>query len=96
MPLHVDIVPPGTPVPLGYASAVENPEQYDDRTTRADILVALRTIVRNPAIWVVAAAYACTGAVRNPIDSWFARYMQEAQHTDQQSSLFQILAFLIP
>ncbi|HZZ42727.1 MAG TPA: MFS transporter [Tepidisphaeraceae bacterium] len=76
--------------------AVNNPEAYEERATRADIQVALRTIVRNPAVWVVAAAYACTGAVRNPIDSWFARYMQEAHHTEQNSSLFLMLAFLIP
>lgn len=95
-PLEVAIVPPGTPIPPGYASPITNPEEYDDRATRADILVALKTIVRNPAVWIVAAAYACTGAVRNPIDSWFARYMQEAQHTDTASSLFQTLAFLIP
>lgn len=65
-------------------------------TTRADFKTALHHIVVNPAVWIVAAAYACTGAVRNPIDSWFARYMQEAQHTELKSSLFQVLAFLIP
>ena len=64
--------------------------------TRADFATAMRHIVVNPAVWIVAAAYACTGAVRNPIDSWFARYMQEAHHTDLKSSLFQTLAFLIP
>jgi sugar phosphate permease len=65
-------------------------------TTRADFQTALGQIVINPAVWIVAAAYSCTGAVRNPIDSWFARYMQEAHHTDLQSSLFQMLAFLVP
>ncbi len=64
--------------------------------TRADFSTAMRQIVVNPAVWVVAAAYACTGAVRNPIDSWFPRYMQEAHHTGEQTSLFQLLAFLIP
>ena len=64
--------------------------------TRADFATAMRLIVVNPAVWVVAAAYACTGAVRNPIDSWFARYMQEAHNTGLKTSLFQLLAFLIP
>jgi len=64
--------------------------------TRADFSTAMRLIVVNPAVWIVAAAYACTGAVRNPIDSWFSRYMQEAHDTSQVSSLFQTLAFLIP
>jgi sugar phosphate permease len=64
--------------------------------TRADFSTALKLIVVNPAVWLVAAAYACTGAVRNPIDSWFPRYMQEFHHTAQSSSLFQTLAFCIP
>jgi sugar phosphate permease len=64
--------------------------------TRADFTSAMKLIVANPAVWIVAAAYACTGAVRNPIDSWFPRYMQEAHQTSQTSSLFQTLAFLIP
>jgi sugar phosphate permease len=65
-------------------------------STRADFRSAIGIIVVNPAVWIVAAAYACTGAVRNPIDSWFARYMQEAHNTSLNSSLFQTLAFLIP
>jgi sugar phosphate permease len=65
-------------------------------STRADFKTALKLIVVNPAVWIVAGAYACTGAVRSPIDSWFPRYMQEAHHTDLKSSLFQLLAFLIP
>lgn len=64
--------------------------------TRADFSTAMKLIVVNPAVWVVAAAYACTGAVRNPIDSWFPRYMQEAYHVSLRSPLFQTLAFLIP
>lgn len=64
--------------------------------TRADFTTAMRLIVVNPAVWIVAAAYFCTGAVRNPIDQWFPRYMEEFQHTSQASSLFQIMAFLIP
>jgi sugar phosphate permease len=64
--------------------------------TRADFSTAMRLIVANPAVWIVAVAYACTGAVRNPIDSWFPRYMDEFHHTSANSSLFQTLAFLIP
>jgi len=64
--------------------------------TRADFATAMKLIVVNPAVWIVAAAYACTGAVRNPIDQWFPRYMQEAQHTDLKSTIFQVLAFMIP
>jgi sugar phosphate permease len=95
-PSPVAVVPEGAPAPIGYASALANPHEYEDRTTRADIFVALRTIATNPAVWFVAAAYACTGAVRQPVDQWFPRYMQEVYQTDMKSSQFQFLAFLIP
>jgi len=53
-------------------------------------------IVTHPSIWIVALAYACTGAVRTAIDSWFPRYMQEMFKMDMQSAQFQWLGFLIP
>jgi len=64
--------------------------------THAEILSALRLIAGNPAIWFVAAAYFCTGAVRNPVDQWFPRYMQEVFGVSMESGLFQKLAFMIP
>jgi MFS transporter, OPA family, glycerol-3-phosphate transporter len=66
------------------------------QTTRADFAESTRLIVRNPAVWIVAVAYACTGAVRQPVDQWFPRYMQEVFHTSMASAQFQFLAFLIP
>jgi sugar phosphate permease len=80
--------PPVAAVQKGKAAAAE--------TTRADIAQALKIIVRNPAVWIVAAAYACTGAVRSPVDQWFPRLMQEVYHLDMKSAQFQFLAFLIP
>jgi OPA family glycerol-3-phosphate transporter-like MFS transporter len=65
-------------------------------STRSDIGAALRAIAGNPAVWVVAGAYACTGAVRQPMDQWFPRYMQEVHQADMKSSIFQFLGFAIP
>jgi OPA family glycerol-3-phosphate transporter-like MFS transporter len=56
----------------------------------------LYTIASNPVIWIVACAYACTGAVRQGIDQWFPRFMHEAYHVDFQSARFQLVGFLIP
>lgn len=77
-------------------NAIRAAEEDVAASTRADFQTALKLIVVNPAVWIIACAYACTGAVRNPIDSWFPRYMQEAHNTDLKSSLFQTLAFMIP
>ncbi|MDB6110938.1 MAG: major facilitator superfamily 1 [Pedosphaera sp.] len=56
----------------------------------------LLAIVSNPTVWIVALAYACTGAVRQAIDNWFPRYMQEMFQMDLKSAQFQWLGFLIP
>ena len=44
----------------------------------------------------MACAYACTGSVRQGIDQWFPRFMQEVHHLDYRSAQFQLLAFSIP
>jgi MFS transporter, OPA family, glycerol-3-phosphate transporter len=56
----------------------------------------IHKIISNPAVWICALAYACTGAVRQGIDQWFPRYMQEVHAIDLKSARFQILAFSIP
>ncbi len=53
-------------------------------------------IVTNPVIWVVAFAYACTGTVRQSVDQWFPRYVQEVFNTDLKSTHFFLLGTLIP
>ncbi|MEY2485569.1 MAG: transporter, family, glycerol-3-phosphate transporter [Verrucomicrobiota bacterium] len=73
-----------------------NPEEESGGDVRAPIAVVLKTIMSNPVIWIVALAYACTGAVRQGIDQWFPRFMQEVHHVDFQSTRFQLVAFLIP
>ncbi len=62
----------------------------------ASIGTVLLTIVSNPGVWITACAYACTGAVRQAVDQWFPRYMQDVHHTRLDSADFQWLGFLIP
>lgn len=63
---------------------------------RSQAGLVIRTIASNPVVWVTALAYACTGAVRQAVDQWFPRYMQDLYHADMKSAQFQFLAFLIP
>jgi len=53
-------------------------------------------IVTNKYVWIMACAYACTGAVRQTVDQWFPRYMQEVHKIDLNSPLFLVVGFLIP
>ena len=63
------------------------PAVNPDETRRCDAVRAsvwrvFMTIVSNPVIWIIASAYACTGAVRQGIDQWFPRFMQEVHHVN--------------
>jgi OPA family glycerol-3-phosphate transporter-like MFS transporter len=71
-------------------------ETADDAGATADFAVVFRTIVSNPAVWITAGAYACTGAVRQAVDQWFPRYMQDVHGLAQNSATFQWLVLLIP
>ncbi|MEP7071211.1 MAG: MFS transporter [Verrucomicrobiota bacterium] len=71
-------------------------DRHTDNGVTASLGVVVRTITTNPAVWIVAGAYACTGAVRQGIDQWFPRFMQEVHHVDMRSSQFLLLAYLIP
>ena len=64
-----------------------------DNTSFGKVLLA---IISHPTIWIVALAYACTGAVRQAVDNWFPRYMQDLYQMDLKSAQFQWLGFLIP
>jgi OPA family glycerol-3-phosphate transporter-like MFS transporter len=65
-------------------------------SVRAGFREVLLTIASKPVVWITALAYACTGAVRQAVDQWFPRYMQDLYHVDLRSAEFQFLAFLIP
>jgi len=83
-----------TPEEAGFPNVI--PGGAEDRGARPRFGEVFFTIVRNRAVWIVACAYACTGAVRQAVDQWFPRYMQELYHVDLNSTKFQFLAFLIP
>jgi sugar phosphate permease len=73
-----------------------NPEEEESGEVRTPVVVVFKTIVSNPVIWIVALAYACTGSVRQSLDQWFPRFMQEVHQVNLNSARFQLLAFLIP
>src|SRR5213083_2542337 len=73
-----------------------NPDEETGGRVHVKVFDVLKIIATNPVIWIVACAYACTGSVRQGIDQWFPRFMQEAHHLDYQSTQFQLLAFSIP
>ena len=73
-----------------------NPHEESGGRVRAKVSDVFKIMVMNRVIWIVACAYACTGSVRQGIDQWFPRFMQEVHHVDYQSAQFQLVAFSIP
>ena len=85
-----------TPEEAGFHGVVRDDTGPTDAGVTAQFSQVLRAILTNPAVWITACAYACTGAVRQAVDQWFPRYMQDLYHVDLRSVRFQFLAFLIP
>jgi OPA family glycerol-3-phosphate transporter-like MFS transporter len=83
-----------TPEQAGFPPV--NPHEETAGHVQIRVLDVFKIIARNPVVWIVACAYACTGAVRQGIDQWFPLFMREVHHVDFQSAQFQILAASIP
>ncbi|MDB6058716.1 MAG: major facilitator superfamily 1 [Verrucomicrobiales bacterium] len=85
-----------TPEEAGYNDVIPDDSPRAADGSHASFSTVFQSIVRNPVVWVTACAYACTGAVRQAVDQWFPRYMQDLYQVDLTSGSFQFLAFMIP
>jgi OPA family glycerol-3-phosphate transporter-like MFS transporter len=83
-----------TPEEAGFPPV--NPHEEIGGQVQVRVFDVFKIIATNPVVWIVACAYACTGAVRQGIDQWFPLFMREVHHVDFQSAQFQFLAFSIP
>jgi OPA family glycerol-3-phosphate transporter-like MFS transporter len=80
----------------GSGAALTYAPANDDSETRARVSTVFFAILSNPGVWFTALAYACTGAVRQAVDHWFPRYMQDVHHLQLSDAKFQWLGFMIP
>jgi OPA family glycerol-3-phosphate transporter-like MFS transporter len=85
-----------TPEEAGFHGVHKHEADHQDLDVRTEVTTVLRKILSNPNIWVIGLAYSCTGAVRQSVDQWFPRYMQEVYHVEMGSSQLKWLGFLIP
>ena len=85
-----------TPEQAGFPNFMVGEADHADTEVRCDMRTVFWQIVSNPVVWIIAAAYACTGAVRQSIDQWFPRYLLEVRHVDYRSTAFQVTSFFIP
>ena len=85
-----------TPEQAGFDGIYDHEHDPGNADVRSNMVVVFKRIVSNPVVWIFALAYSCTGAVRQCIDQWFPRYLQEVQHLDMSAPQFQWTGFLIP
>ncbi len=90
------IVVKDTPEEIGYKNLFPGEADHADPDVRTEIGTVFKIIVSNPIVWIMAGAYACTGAIRQSIDQWYPVYFQEVHHLEMTGPKFQWLGFLIP
>jgi len=85
-----------TPEEAGFHGAHAGEADHADSNVHSQLGEVFRAIVGNPVVWIVALAYACTGAVRQSVDQWFPRFLEEVHHFTYVSKDFEFLGFLVP
>jgi OPA family glycerol-3-phosphate transporter-like MFS transporter len=76
----VAVIPRESPEQAGYPGVIEDGKE--DAGTRASLKDSFLTIFSHPLVWFYAAAYACTGAVRNSSDQLAVLYFVDKLHLD--------------
>ncbi len=64
-------------------------------TEKVNMKYLMKKVITNPVTLTITMAEFCTGFVRHGFEQWFPRYMQEAQHLQLNSAVFQQGAFII-
>jgi OPA family glycerol-3-phosphate transporter-like MFS transporter len=94
--LLMALVVKDTPEQAGFPGMYAGEADHEGGDVRAKMKDVFFQVVTNPMVWVIGGAYACTGAVRQIVDQWFPRYLQEVQHVDLTSAAFKWTGTMIP
>jgi MFS transporter, OPA family, glycerol-3-phosphate transporter len=93
---------------LAWFSIRDNPEQlgfqppdmgeHDQHTDDKPLGMkyTLKKVLTSKVLWVISAAYFCTGVVRHGLEQWFPAYLQEVRHLSPDSLAFQLNAVAMP
>jgi MFS transporter, OPA family, glycerol-3-phosphate transporter len=78
----VAFIPKETPEQAGYHGLIKDDQGTPDSGARTTLKQSFVTIFTHPVVWFYAAAYACTGAVRNSSDQLAVLYFVEQLKLD--------------
>jgi len=85
MAILLAFVPRETPAAAGYTGVIRDEGEPVDEGVRVSLKESFQTIFRHPLVWYYAAAYACTGAVRNSADQLAILYFVEQLNLDMKT-----------
>ncbi|MEK6644068.1 MAG: MFS transporter [Planctomycetota bacterium] len=67
-----------------------------ESTEKIRLIDVFRKIASNRVVWIVAAAYFCTGFVRRGVESWWAVYLHDVWGADKMSGLYTAFIWGLP
>lgn len=71
-------------------------EGPDDPNEKVRLIDVFRKIASNKVVWIVAAAYFCTGFVRRGVESWWAVYLTDVWGAGKSSGLYTAFIWGLP
>lgn len=84
------------PEEAGFLIRHDEDAHQDKPHERLATLYVLKTITKNPLIWINAGAYFCTGFVRAGYTNWWIKYMLEEWHVGKGMTVFVYLSAFLP
>jgi OPA family glycerol-3-phosphate transporter-like MFS transporter len=93
-------------VVIGWFAIRDHPEDFGfrapdcgeehDTTAPAGFSYTLKKVLSSRVLWIISAAYFCTGVVRHGLEQWFPKYLMEVQKLSADSFAFQLRALAMP
>lgn len=84
------------PEEAGYHIVHDDEPRHDEPHQKIKLIDVFRKIASQPTVWLVAAAYFCTGFVRRAIESWWAIYLKDVWNAGTESQLYTLFYIGIP
>jgi OPA family glycerol-3-phosphate transporter-like MFS transporter len=92
---------------IGWFSIRDHPEDFGfdppdmgthehEGTAPAGFAYTMKKVLSSRTLWIISAAYFCTGVVRHGLEQWFPKYLIEVQNLAADSAAFQIRALAMP
>ncbi|MFH0983657.1 MAG: MFS transporter [Planctomycetota bacterium] len=92
--LLMNLLAKNHPEEAGYRIVHDDEDPSDDPHAHVRIGEVFRKIASNPIVWIVAAAYFCTGFVRTAVVDWYTIYMKDVWSVTPGQKLFWYLSVL--